>query len=317
MITNPIIPVWLMGILCVFFLCLKRKGKINYIRQILIVVLLFVINLRIMIADGEAETVMAGADVLFVVDNTISMLAEDYNGSERRMDAVKEDCKYILEQLPGASYSVMSFGNTVQMLTPYTTDMAITENAVRSLKGQATLYATGTSINGVLKELPYHLDNDRDNYQVVIFISDGEITNKETLKKATGLKKYIDEGVVLGYGTKQGGPMKALPFIGSEEEPEYITYYDDDFEEQNAISKLDEDNLQEIADMMGVDYVHMTETSEVDASLARIRRGIASAPKSMEKDSTDGYADTYYWFVLPLLALLVIDFCYYKKRGNI
>ena len=75
MITNPIIPVWLMGILCVFFLCLKRKGKFNYIRQILIVVLLFVINLRIMISDGEAETVMAGADVLFVVDNTISMLA--------------------------------------------------------------------------------------------------------------------------------------------------------------------------------------------------------------------------------------------------
>ena len=260
---------------------------------------------------------MAGADVLFVVDNTISMLAEDYNGSDRRMDAVKEDCKYIMEQLPGASYSVISFGNTTKVLTPYTTDAAITESAIRSLKGQATLYATGTSINGVLKELPKHLDNDRDNYQVVIFISDGEITNKETLKKVSELKKYIDEGVVLGYGTKEGGPMKALPFIGSEEEPEYITYYDDDFEEQNAISKMDEDNLEEIAEMMGVDYVHMTEPSEVDDSLEKISRGIASAPKSKETDSTAGYADTYYWFVIPLLILLLFDFCYYKKRGNI
>lgn len=100
MIINPIIPVWLMGILCVFLLFMKRKGTYNLIKQIVIVILLFVINLRIMIGNGDVDTVTVDADVLFVVDNTISMLAEDYNGTERRMDAVKEDLRYIMEQLP-------------------------------------------------------------------------------------------------------------------------------------------------------------------------------------------------------------------------
>lgn len=43
---NPIIPIWVMSLLCVLFLVLGRKGKFNYIRQVIIVALLFAINLR-------------------------------------------------------------------------------------------------------------------------------------------------------------------------------------------------------------------------------------------------------------------------------
>ena len=85
MIIKPIIPIWLMGIICVIFLVLRRKGTINYIRQILIVLLLFVINLRIMTPGGTVTTITPELDILFVCDNTISMLAEDYNGNERRI----------------------------------------------------------------------------------------------------------------------------------------------------------------------------------------------------------------------------------------
>ncbi|MBQ8526850.1 MAG: VWA domain-containing protein [Lachnospiraceae bacterium] len=314
MIINPIIPVWLMGIICVFFLFFKRKGMFNYIRQILIILLLFVINLRIMIGNGETETVTAGADVLFVVDNTISMFAEDYDGTGRRMDAVREHCRYITEQLPGASYSVVAFGNSVQSLTPYTTDASVTNQAIASLNGQATLYATGTSLNQVLEGLPAILDDNRDNYQVVFFISDGEITGGETLKEVPEIRKYVDAGAVLGYGTESGGRMRAVSFIGSEEEAEYLTYYDDDFEEKDALSKIDEGNLEKIAENLGVKYVHMTDASKIDDSLSDITRGIQNAPKSIETDSTEGYADIYYWFVLPLLLLLIFDFIYYRKR---
>ena len=42
---HPIIPIWLMAVICVGMLVMKRKGIWNYIRQILIVALLFTINL--------------------------------------------------------------------------------------------------------------------------------------------------------------------------------------------------------------------------------------------------------------------------------
>ncbi len=316
MIINPILPIWLMGILCIVFLCFKRKGTFNYIRQIFIVALLFVINLRIMVGDGETETVLAGADVLFVIDNTISMFAEDYDGSGRRMDAVKEHCDYIMEQLPGAYYSVVSFENGVQAMSPYTNDAVMTSQAIRTLSGQGTLYAVGSSMNDVMKALPKLLDNGRDNYQVVFFISDGEITNGEKLKAVSEIQKHVDSGAVLGYGTKEGGPMRAVSYIGSEDAPEYVTYYDDDFNEQKALSKIDEDNLQSIAGDLGVEYVHVTKTSDMDKCLSKVRQGIEAAPKVKSEESTEGYADTYYLFVIPLLLLLVFDFIYYKRRGG-
>ena len=61
-----------------------------------------------MVPGKDVTNLSNNVDVLFVIDNTISMLAEDYDGDGRRMDAVKEDCKYIMEQFPGASFSVVT-----------------------------------------------------------------------------------------------------------------------------------------------------------------------------------------------------------------
>lgn len=314
MIINPIIPIWLMGIICVFFLLLKRKGIFNYIRQILIVVLLFVINLRIMVGNSEAQVVSVGADVLFVVDNTISMLAEDCEDNARRIDVVKEDCRYIMEQLPGASFSAVSFGNSVQTLLPYTIDINNTVQAINSLNGQASLYATGTSLNEVLKAMPDLLDDDRENYQVVFFISDGEITNEEKLKSFPEIQEYVDGGAVLGYGTSEGGPMKVVAFTGSDEDPEYLYYYDDNYDKKQGISKIDEDNLKEIASDFGVDYVHMTKQSKIDDVTKQIKKEMEHASTQKEEKSLEGYADIYYIFVIPLLVLLIFDFLYYRRK---
>ena len=43
---DPIIPLWLMGILCVGMIFLKKRSRIAYVRQIIAIVLVFLINLR-------------------------------------------------------------------------------------------------------------------------------------------------------------------------------------------------------------------------------------------------------------------------------
>ena len=70
---NPIIPIWLMAIICVGMLLLRRRGVWNYIRQILIVVLLFAMNLRIMVFSHDVEKRELNVDVLLVIDNSMSM----------------------------------------------------------------------------------------------------------------------------------------------------------------------------------------------------------------------------------------------------
>lgn len=316
MILNPIIPIWLMGILCVILLLLKRKGIFNYIRQILVVILLFAINLRIMVPNGEMTTMKTNVNVLFVIDNTISMLAEDYDGNTPRMDAVKKDCAYIMEQLPGASFSVVSFGNTVKTLMPYTIDTNNAKQAVESLHGQSSLHAQGTSLNDVLESLETSLEKDFEHFQVVFFISDGEITQEENLKSFSGLNKLIETGAVLGYGTDEGGAMRVPSYVGDEEEPKELYYYDDNFERRTALSKIDESNLKNIASDMGVSYVHMTSQSKIDDTLADVKRQMQYASTTEEMIATEGYADTFFYLLPPLILLLAFDFIYYKRRVN-
>ncbi len=315
MIIKPIIPIWLMGIICVIFLMLKRKGTFNYIRQILIIVLLFVINLRIMTPGGTVTTITPELDILFVCDNTISMLAEDYNGNERRMDAVKKDCMYIVDQFPGASYSIVTFDSSVEMKVPYTVDTFMIEQTIGSLNGEASYYANGSSLNMVMSQLEHYLDRGRDTYQLVFFISDGEITKKgETLKSYSNLKDYADNGAVLGYGTAEGGYMQTVPMSFTEDEPEYLYYYDDNFDKKKALSKIDEKNLGSIASDLELDYIHMTKPSDIYAKVEDIKEHMGESMESKEGDSTAGYSETYYYFLIPLILLLVFDLMYYKKK---
>ncbi len=315
MIINPIIPIWLMVIICILFLCVKRKGKASYIRQVLIVVLLFVINMRIMVRGGDVPIVVPNVDVVFVVDNTLSILAEDYGDNNgRRIDAIKEDCKYITEQFPGASFSVIAFGNNVQQMIPYTTDATMTVETIGTLHGGSQYHANGTSLNAVMESMEKMLDDKRSNYKILFFISDGEIQSSEPLKSYSGLNKLIDAGAVLGYGTEKGGPMKPVENYLEESEWEYLTYYDDNFDEQKALSKIDEKNLKSIALDFGVDYIHMTSQSEIHSTIADLQGKISEIEPTKDMDSKEGYEDTYFWFVIPLLLLLVVDFICTKKR---
>jgi len=315
MIINPIIPIWLMIIICIVFLIFKRKGTFHFIRQILIVVLLFLINLRIMVPDPDAETVQKKVDVLFVVDNTISMQAQDYGTDySTRMSAVRTDCAYIMEKLPGAQFSVVSFANdTENLLLPYTIDTTNVSQALNSLKGQATLYATGTGFEGILTYMEELLDRENDHLQIVFFISDGELTQTDKLKSNPALKDYIDCGAVLGYGTEKGGKMYAPAFSGDEEWEE-LYYYDENYDRQPALSCIDEENLQTIASDMGVDYVHMTKTSQIDATINKVLKEIETAGDSMEEDTIAGYSDTFFYLLIPFLPLLIIDFIYYSRK---
>lgn len=314
MTVNPIIPIWLMAIICIALAFFRRKGTFNYIRQISIIVLLFIINLRIMVPDYDAETIKRKIDVLFVVDNTISMQAEDY-GSDKspRMEAVRSDCAYIMEKLPGAQFSVISFDNNVTTLMPYTIDTTNVTQAFNSLQGQATLYATGTGFEDVLNYMEKTLDRESDNVQIVFFISDGEITQEADLKSHPKLKDFIDGGAVLGYGTKEGGPMHAVAFFG-DEEVEELYYYDDNFDQQTALSVIDEENLQSIASDMGVDYVHMTSQSQINQTINKVLHQIETAGDEQESDNITGYSDTFFYVLIILIPLLVFDFIYYKRK---
>ncbi|MBQ4185859.1 MAG: VWA domain-containing protein [Clostridiales bacterium] len=316
--TNPIIPIWLMAIICIGMLVMKRKGVWNFIRQILIVSLLFTLNLRIMVFSHEVEKLELNVDVLFVIDDSMSMLAEDFDGDGRRIDAVKETCEYIMDKMEGCRFSVISFGNYAYRLVPYTSDINVVSSAINNLEGQTKYVAQGTSLNlpyqTMLETLENNYDKDGDRMQVVFFFSDGEITSKnEKLASYEDAAEYIGTGAVLGFGTEKGGKMLVHSYAGDLSTPFYMQTRDKSGKMVDAISKIDEDNLQSIADDMGIGYYHIEEATDARDVVTDISDAI-DAYASEGAAGTEGYIDIYYWFAIALAALLLYDLIYYKRK---
>ena len=72
----------------------------------------------------------------------------------------------------------------------------------------------------LLQEISEAKREDPDSSVLVYVLSDGENTDgrdSESFSQAAG---FVDGGAVLGYGTSEGGPMKAQ---GGPEDGEYIT----------------------------------------------------------------------------------------------
>ena len=171
MIIKPIIPIWLMAIICIFFIIviflnivLKSKkieisnissnignvfksSIIDFAIKFLIISLVFIINLRPMIHNGESISINSDISVLFVIDTSVSMRALDYNGDNERFEGVINDCCYIIDELSGSKFSIITFGDTAQRIIPFTTDSDMVQAEIKSIKLENDFYAKGTSIN--------------------------------------------------------------------------------------------------------------------------------------------------------------------------
>lgn len=307
----PIIPVWIMAIICVIVLVFKRKKTKDYIIQIIIVILLFIINLRPMVKLSNINVENNNLDVLFVIDTTISMLAEDVSDAENRLEAVKKDCGYIIDKLSGAKFSVITFNNESQVMFPYTIDHNLAKNTIEAMKPLNELYSHGSSLNIPKEKMKKMLKNSNDNEKrakIVFYISDGEITNDEKLKSFEDLKEYISDGAVLGYGTKEGGKMKIEDRL-----TEGMTYMQDEssYPRQDAISKLDEENLKNIAKDLNIDYINMKKQSNINSKIESIKNGVK---RKTGEDVITSYDDVYYFFIIPLIGLLIYEFINLKRR---
>lgn len=308
---DPILPIWIMAVFCLLTLCMKPRGLFPFLRQLLLVTFLFAINLRISIPSTSVSSASMKLDVsvLFVIDNTISMQAIDYKENTPRLTGVKEDCNYMIDTLYGAEFSVISFDNTAKLLCPSTRDTEFAKNTISSISPMDEMYARGSSMN-VCKELFTDILKrlaKRNKPVVVFFISDGEITNEETLSSFSNVASYIDYGAVLGYGTKQGGKM----YVNDHDSDTPTILQDEtEYPYKDAISKLDETNLQQLAKDMKLSYINMTSQELIEDTLEKIQQNVSASIEDSKE--TSGYQEIYYWFLIPVMGLLIYEF----KRGR-
>ena len=90
-------------------------------------------------------------------------------------------------------------------------------------------------------------------------MTDGENTVDSAQESfAPSSRPLVDGGIVLGYGTEEGGRMP------TDDEDLASGYVYDQRTGADAMSKLDADNVATIADQMGVDHLERTAPGGLD-----------------------------------------------------
>lgn len=102
--------------------------------------------------------------------------------------------------------------------------------------------------------------------------------------------------------------MKVTDYSGNKQ---YLQDRSSEYPYKDAISVLDEENLNAIADDMGIEYINMSKQSNIDDKLREIKD---SSKKELNGDKKNDYTDIYYIFVIPLVILLIWEFINYKRK---
>ena len=84
---------------------------------------------------------------------------------------------------------------------------------------------------------------------------------------------------------------------------EYIMDYTN-YKSSKALSKIDENNLKQIAKDINISYINMSKQSMIDSKLKEIQTKTKTKFQINQKNS---YKETYYYFIIPLFVLLFFE----------
>jgi Ca-activated chloride channel family protein len=145
-----------------------------------------------------------GLDIAVAVDVSRSMTSNDVVPS--RMDQAKELVRTLLSAFPTARFSLVAFEGIAVTLTPLTPDRDVLTRWVDEL-GPSLVTVSGSNLAAGLDEALRTVRYSALHHRVVVFLSDGEARDGNTLASARRAEAQGIEVFTVGFGTLEGGHM--------------------------------------------------------------------------------------------------------------
>ncbi len=278
-----------------------RAHRLLWGLRLAMVLACFVMLLRPGIPGGATQTLATDTDVVLVVDTTASIVAEDWAEGQPRLDGVRADVRSIVAEYPGARFALITSDASAQLRMPLTTDTTALIGSVDVLRPEVTSQSRGSSIgiaaNLLAETLASAADASPDRSRMVFYLGDGEQTVSSDPESFAASAEYADGGAVLGYGTAEGGPMRITSGGVDGEDAGYIEY-----QGSEALSVIDEQNLEAIAGELGVEYEHRTPDSE-----PVLPEAPTTTTNFAESGEVGNVTELYWVAALLLVALLGVE----------
>jgi len=243
-----------------------------------------------------------GVDIVFAVDVSKSMLAEDI--APNRLEKSKQLVTQIINNLASDRVGIIAYAGKAFPQLPITTDYA---SAKMFLQGMNTemLSSQGTAIDEAIQLAKTYYDDEEQTNRVLIIISDGEDHNNIAANVA---EEANEEGIkifTIGVGKTKGGPIPI-------KRNGIVLNYKKDNNGETVITRLNEETLISIAEEADGQYINGNSTAEVVEAIREILNKMDK--KEFEAKQFAEYKDQFQWFLGFGILFLCIDIFLLERK---
>ena len=237
-----------------------------------------------------------GVDVVFALDVSKSMLAEDV--APNRLEKAKQIISRIIDKLGSDRVGIIIYAGNAYPLLPITTDQAAAKMFLQSMNTDM-LTSQGTAIDQAIELATTYYDDEDQTNRVLFIISDGEDHSEGTTLSA--VEEATEMGIqiyTIGVGMPKGAPIPI-------KRNGVVESLKKDSKGEVVITKLNEEVLVDIADDGNGEYINGSNTEQ---AVEYIKEQLNQMDKTeFEAKQFAEYKDQYQWFLGAGLLFLFLD----------
>ncbi|TWU39950.1 von Willebrand factor type A domain protein [Novipirellula aureliae] len=242
------------------------------------------------------EVPQKGIEVMFVLDVSRSMLAED--ASPNRLARAKQQIKDMVDEMAGDRVGLISFAGESRQSVPLTSHYEDFKQTLDSV-GPHTVRSGGSKLGNAIAAAANGFLSKTNQHKAIVIFTDGEDQESDPVAVAENL--YADQGIrifTVGLGDMDQGARVPESEDGR---GGYVQY-----KGQQVWSKMNGQVLQQIAEKTNGAYIPAG-TRRVN--MADVYHGYVANVEQGEFETAkiNAYIVRYQWFAVPALALLVLE----------
>lgn len=251
----------------------------------------------------KLETVKReGVDVVFAVDVSRSMLAEDI--APNRLEKSKQLVNQIINNLGSDRVGIIAYAGSAFPQLPITTDYSAARMFLQALNTDM-VSSQGTAIYEAIELAQTYFNDAAQTNRVLVLVSDGEDHEGDVNTVIEEAARNGIQIVTIGVGSERGGPIP-------EKQSGVVQNYLRDRNGETVITRLDEQTLQEIAESTNGLYINGRVTQEAVDQMTDFLQRMDKA--EFESKQIADFKDQFQWFLGLGLLFLFLDIFLLERK---
>lgn len=246
-----------------------------------------------------------GRDVVFVLDVSRSMLAEDL--APNRLERAKLAINDAVEKLQGDRVGLVVFAGTAVVKCPLTLDYGFFRFALQEVS-TLSVNRGGTMIGDALRKATNEVFDKRSRqYKDIVLITDGEDHESFPVEAAEGAGAAGIRLITLGIGNENEG--QRIPLTSRSGEKKFLTHNG-----QEVWSKLDGDTLRKMVNATPDGKYFNVGTGTIDLGDVYSKLIAGASRREIEARTMMRYEEKFQIFLMFAFILLCVELLIRERR---